>query len=83
MRWACEPGLAYPANLVSRFKDANLDQLGDGQVFESLGLHAFDEVRSDFEDAPAPAFSELASWMGSIFLEVVRGSEDRAKGFQQ
>lgn len=48
MRWACEPDLAYPANLVSQFKDANLDQLGDGQVFESLGLHAFDEVRSDF-----------------------------------
>jgi hypothetical protein len=61
MRWACEPDLAYPANLVSQFKDANLDQLGDGQVFESLGLHAFDEVRSDFEDAPPPAFSGPAS----------------------
>jgi hypothetical protein len=29
MRWACEPDLAYPANLVSQFKD---DAAMQGQI---------------------------------------------------
>ena len=37
--------------LFRQLEDADLDQLGDGQVFEAATLHAADEVRRYAEDA--------------------------------
>jgi len=37
--------------LIGKLEDADLDEFGDGQVFEAAVFHVVDEIRCDFEDA--------------------------------
>src|ERR1700679_1831272 len=44
--------------LIGELEDADLHQLGDGQVFEAAVFHVVNEIGSDLEDADLDEFVE-------------------------
>ena len=43
--------LVLEAGLLSQLEDSNLNQLANGQIVQTPGLHPLDEIRRDLEDA--------------------------------